>query len=488
MLYMESSLDRIRKNKRESAQRARLLAKQNGTQPNCALNKLMYRFYDQMLDGGEVSLEKLKKYSMNMEGLQTYASYRKRTIDKLSKTMLIYLLNPEKFVNTILLSDIVYQPQVQIQDPIIEESPIMEEQVIINEPQIIQEQSPIQEVPIIQEIKEKQIICDIPDIEITYDLIKKYSKSEYTCKSYWSLYRAICEYNEISNSHDFMKYILTNPSEVCEKLHAKYNGTVMCYIKVISFLLNKVNELNTILPEYYRKEYRSLLNDYKMRYDVRKLVKTEGILNWSEIVDQRVNLEHSNKVKDQKYLIISLYTLIPPMRDDFGNVRIVSDESEMNEEDNYYCTKSSKFYFNHYKTLNHYGKLVYEVPNKLSLIIKDSLLQNPRPYLITKNNNTSKSPYKDGKLSQLVRKYFKCTEPITINALRHSFETYMCEYGLEFTLPEKLYINKIVGHDSNQRDYYVRSDLRSRVLYDINNPPNGSLIECISTKIGGNVI
>lgn len=62
------------------------------------------------------------------------------------------------------------------------------------------------------------------------------------------------------------------------------------------------------------------------------------------------------------------------------------------------------------------------------------------------------------------QKIFKIDDNITLcfNDFRHAFETYIVQYGAEFSLDEKLVINAIMGHDFNQKDYYFRHQIRSK--------------------------
>ena len=119
-----------------------------------------------------------------------------------------------------------------------------------------------------------------------------------------------------------------------------------------------------------------------------------------------------------EHLITALYTQIPPVRDDFGSVRITNKELD---EGNYYNTKTKKLHLKEYKTSGKYGEQVFALPSSLSSLINKTLLEKPRNYLFTKLD--PKKPF--GKMSSFIKKTFAKFGDIPsnkagLNHIRHS--------------------------------------------------------------------
>ena len=78
-------------------------------------------------------------------------------------------------------------------------------------------------------------------------------------------------------------------------------------------------------------------------------------------------------------LILSLYTLTPPRRNqDYQYMMVVKKSKDMNDDKvNYVILDESKFVFNKYKTFKTYGQQVFDVPSELMNIIKLYLKHSP---------------------------------------------------------------------------------------------------------------
>lgn len=128
----------------------------------------------------------------------------------------------------------------------------------------------------------------------------------------------------------------------------------------------------------------------------------------------------------QKYLVLNLYYLIPPIRNDYVNCKILDEEiTNMNSETNYIFLNTKKLVLNRYKTSKSYGEgLEIELPEELVLIIKQWLsirviiypqLQDNKELLLNKNLE----PMSQVSLTQYLNKIFKKNVSSTI--LRKSY-------------------------------------------------------------------
>jgi hypothetical protein len=161
--------------------------------------------------------------------------------------------------------------------------------------------------------------------------------------------------------------------------------------------------------------------------------------------DELVN--HYKKVKDKMNwkhrLIYGLYVLQPPLRADYGDVKIIiNTDDDVDDDDltsdktqNYYLVHKSTFIINQYKSnkvMDKNGKLVhkplvFEVNEEVADLIYDSLKASidygePREYLIEDQYG---KPMSANALSKMIiaisKKYYDM--PISINDIRHIYSS-----------------------------------------------------------------
>jgi hypothetical protein len=155
----------------------------------------------------------------------------------------------------------------------------------------------------------------------------------------------------------------------------------------------------------------------------------EAYVPWQEIIAKRDSLDKDS----QEYLILSLYTMLPPARADFNKVKIFnissSNSTPKPEEVKQYpnhliiTPKGMQLVYNEFKTKSH--KLqAYEkhLPDNLVQVIKRSLKQNPREFLVV-SDKTQEPYHKPNSFTQHVKRvlYKVFKKRMSINTLRHSF-------------------------------------------------------------------
>lgn len=154
----------------------------------------------------------------------------------------------------------------------------------------------------------------------------------------------------------------------------------------------------------------------------------EAYVPWPEIIQKRDALDKDS----QEYLILSLYTMLPPVRADFNKVKIFNNTTPTPEQVKEYPnhliittkpTYNMKLVYNEFKTKSR--KLqVYEkhLPDNLTQVIKRSLNENPREFLIV-SEKTNEPYHKPNSFTQHVKRvlYKIFNKTMSINTLRHSF-------------------------------------------------------------------
>jgi|UniRef100_A0A6C0BLX4 hypothetical protein len=428
----QDKLTRIRASKRDSARRAREKAKQEGRRIDSDEKKERLRVIKQTIAGGDTRLTTLTSLKIDLSVLSDYCNQNNCNLNKIKQSIIEFLRENHHM-------DTHHAPQTSIYDHI-----------------------------------------------LSLESFLTSTKSIYTAKSYLSHLNTIKHILNTPDNQQFITALNSDPKSVCDMLHESFKENIMAYLSAIIFIIRKFDEIKTVIGDDVLQFYVDALSQYKQQYLYLRSSQTEGNVPWDQIIDLKTKIDSQYRY-GMYHLLISLYTCIPPMRDDFGCIRIITNDTQLNQTDNFYVIATDTFHFNHYKTVSKYKPFHFKTPEILRDIILGSLQLNPRPYLITQNLNRSDQPYKDGKLTALIPKLFKIDQytHLSINDFRHAFETYMGQYGIDFDLNEKLMINQIIGHDSDQRDFYIRDQIRSKPLFKKNYDKSADIVQRISDKIGG---
>jgi hypothetical protein len=229
-----------------------------------------------------------------------------------------------------------------------------------------------------------------------------------------------------------------------------YINAVLAVYRYTSGLRNKYKTSYKCWSDK-RREVSSITNE---KYDNLQASEKqiEVYIPWQEIIDTRDKLPRDSDA----YLMLSLYTMIPPCRADFNNVRIVYNKEPIEQTNNYlFITKDyMKLVLNEFKSksksISSYENIL---PENLEKVIRDSLITKPRDYLVV--SPRTGQPYQKAHsytvyFDRLLHKTFG--KNITINTLRHSFIN-----SLDFnqiTPTEKQRIANQMMHSISMMDRY----------------------------------
>jgi hypothetical protein len=199
-------------------------------------------------------------------------------------------------------------------------------------------------------------------------------------------------------------------------------------------MISKKNENNEERKENTIKVNK--MNDYESMKKLRSILKDMPETSFEDI---------RNK------LLISLYVLKPPLRNDFENVLIVN-KKPVDSNFNYIVKDKDvfKFYLNKYKTVSKYGTKIITYSKQDDPIIYDLLKKlkafNTK-YLIS---DKFYNPLNDKEISSLVIKIFKkyLNKHITINMIRQIYESELIqsEKYKNMSLKEKEVEHEKLGH------------------------------------------
>jgi len=193
-------------------------------------------------------------------------------------------------------------------------------------------------------------------------------------------------------------------------------------------VLQKYREYLTGLNEEYNNEvytHKKNLNQKENWTDLKSLKK--GLrLYQTKIRDldlfnkDKLNSKQLNII--QSYLVIALYTLQPPVRLNYSDMKIIKNEDQIEEGKNYLLNKSrnkKQFIFQDYKTSKKHGKIIQPINKELNTIINKWLKVNKTDnFLIDQKGH----PMNSNQLGKFITKAFDFTgKKITLNLLRHVY-------------------------------------------------------------------
>lgn len=175
----------------------------------------------------------------------------------------------------------------------------------------------------------------------------------------------------------------------------------------------KINEVDLKLKEIVYDLYRDLREKSGDEQFENRMNKKQWTLE--ELISIMRNIQMTDYKSTMIKLLLAMYTINPPLRNDYYNVKINAGNCDLNYIDlknkilNVYCLKSKK-----------YQKVL--LCDELIDIIKESLIVLPRDYLFTKKNGDNFSSAASLSVSLLnLLKDFMNDKHFSFNTFRHAY-------------------------------------------------------------------
>ena len=191
---------------------------------------------------------------------------------------------------------------------------------------------------------------------------------------------------------------------------------------VLKTYKEELQKLNNEYNEFINKNEKTMKQDknwvslkalHKVRNFYKKDLDEKGILKKDVLSRNQLDLI-------QKYLVSALYTLQPPIRLDYGNMKIIQNEKEDDGKRNFLLVKGRNkktFIFNDFKNKKSMGTKKIEVNKKLNSIINIWLKHNKTDNFLI---NSKGEMMNENALSKYIKKTFKPTgKDIGLNLIRH---------------------------------------------------------------------
>jgi len=260
------------------------------------------------------------------------------------------------------------------------------------------------------------------------------------------------------NIDNVVKWLETNPTRKTKKPLSA--NSIKTYLVAIKSTLRDTNDdkFLEVMKLYDAKmlEYKKTLDANEEKQQFTELERKKWIC-WSCVLETRDRLKNSENWKlYQDYIILCLYTMMPPERLDYTPMRVVKD-LPTNTDGNYCVIDEMKatFVLNAYKTAKSKGQAIYDAPSELFTILKHWKTMNTSEWLLVKKSSPTE-PLSSHELGQCIPRIFeRLGQPCaTLNILRHSFLTHMREG--EMPLLEKKRLAERMGHSLVQAEKYLR--------------------------------
>ena len=264
---------------------------------------------------------------------------------------------------------------------------------------------------------------------------------------------------------------LLKKNDVMKLIDEKALTTRRNYLGAILVALPILKDKDDIL-EFYKEKLSNINDQYQEKISSHEKSETQE-KNWSSLEELReVYLEYKKQIKKDKYLqkekldskefnyltnylIVSLYTLLPPIRLDYI-MKVIDKESQDNDKHNFLLNKSRNtkmFIINEYKSSKSYGKIKIKIPPELNSIInlylkfhkdKDNFILNSRGSGVTANN-----------LGKMITNAFSkyINKKITLNLLRH---IYISENVTLAKDSEDSKLASKMGHSTAMQQKYIK--------------------------------
>ena len=282
-------------------------------------------------------------------------------------------------------------------------------------------------------------------------------RSEKTLEAYGRCFSVLhAEFKDTS-----LDFLLRHDAVIAfiESLDRSMNTKKLYYIAIVS----RLKDLNSPTFSEAFKAYKAKQDAYNRK--AQEVMENQEMdareraiwIDWPDVLKLRERLAATatNLWAFQDYVILCLYTYLPPMRADYAPMVLVRDMADVPEAANALVIEPTKmtFVFQEYKTAHKYGRRDVHVPKDLEQVLRVWTDMMPTECLLSNLDGTPMDPRQLS--AAVIRIFDKHTGKKTgINILRHSFISHL-RRG-ERTFREQKKIAELMGHSVGMGVLYRR--------------------------------
>lgn len=241
---------------------------------------------------------------------------------------------------------------------------------------------------------------------------------------------------------------LTNPNDVVEYLEALGRKKTTIRVSIYTLIAYHKTHAPALDLTEFRSVYKKLTNELSEK--VLKQTK-EGrehkSIEWPKVLEAAEKIQADEDIPTEVKLLVSLYTELPPVRNDYVRLLIRKKVPKV-DEGNYIVLNASRgeIVINEHKTAKEYGSLKITLPAGLRSRFLAYVSDNPETTHLFNVNGTSVSRW----LGDAFEKY--CGKRIASTSLRHS---YISEFRKgDKSLLEKRALARAMGHGVDMQELY----------------------------------
>lgn len=278
-----------------------------------------------------------------------------------------------------------------------------------------------------------------------FDLIDKYVENETTKKNYKSRVNALSKLMNVQNQQ--FSDIFKDNVLLSKRIIDTYKDPTS-YFAFILYIFGKSQKLSACAPKNTFDIMKKHFDDFKTKTTVDSLKARREDIQYEKVYKTVFETEKhlsDTQYGSMKHLIAVMYSHalygnnnvihINP-RNYFLKVVLVSDDSQMDDTQNFYNITSGRLLLNDYKTSKIYEPYDVYMSDYTRKVIAESLKQRPRTYLIEKSDG---GVYANNTLSNTIKTIFK---GLTINTIRKGIESY--EVNVQYT--DRVHLAKVSRH------------------------------------------
>lgn len=259
---------------------------------------------------------------------------------------------------------------------------------------------------------------------------------------------------------DDLKHFLNNSKKIIKTIETftnNDNGRRKYLSSIMSLITDKQSKIYQIYKNEFTK-YNNIVQD-KLSDNLMTKNERDNILSW-EIITNEIKPKILKYGTTQEKLLISLYTNIPPRRNEFTQyLKIIKQDilpQKLDNNFNYIYYHTGKIILNKYKTYHLYNQQFLHYPKKDLKSLQKLLDSFDDGELLFKTNKNK--PYVSFNLiTKMFMKY--SGKKISTRLLRHSFITDFVRKHKVLSIRQKQIISYQLGHSSIEFDKYVRVDM-----------------------------
>ena len=230
-----------------------------------------------------------------------------------------------------------------------------------------------------------------------------------------------------------LEWVLDHPDDVQEAIAKRYSSslTQRAVIGAIKAVFHYTPDIRVTKAAAYQRytEHQSVASQAITERYMSAEPSDRERANWVPWPDVLAKEQHlaATDFAGSDHLLLAMYCLIEPLRQDFGKLRIIVDRlppTDAATSTNYLAIARDgswgKLVLHEYKTFKKYGAYSRDLPAPLLRVIKASLVARPRAYLFV---DDSGKPYRlDNSFTQFSNRTLKRIfgKKFTVSLMRHS--------------------------------------------------------------------